>query len=105
LPYINNRVPLLSFALKILNKLIRERDWSVQEVSYILLQLSVQMFLQQLVSLDCRLEDNQQDLIVLKSGGLTAGRPVLQRYRDRFTDKSPDFLGLTDLSLYDCLRL
>jgi hypothetical protein len=37
LPYINNRVPLLSFVSKILNKLIRERDWSAQEVCYILL--------------------------------------------------------------------
>jgi hypothetical protein len=63
------------------------------------------MFLWQLVSFDCRLEDNQQDLIVLKLKGLTAGRPVLQRYRDRFTDKSPNFLSLADLSLYNCLRL
>jgi hypothetical protein len=105
LPYVNDRVPLLSFASKILNKLIGERDWSAQEVSHILLQLPVQMSSRQLVSLDCRPEDNQQDLIVLESGGLTAGRSVLQRYRDRFTDKSPDFPGLADLSLYNCLRL
>jgi hypothetical protein len=59
----------------------------------------------QLVSLDYRPEDNQQDLIVLESGGLTAGWSVLQRYRDRFTDKSPDFPGLADLLLYNCLRL
>jgi hypothetical protein len=35
--YVNNRAPLLSFVLKLLNKLIRERDWLAQEVSYILL--------------------------------------------------------------------
>jgi ATP-dependent DNA helicase PIF1 len=28
LPYTNDRAPLLSFASKMLNKLIRERDWS-----------------------------------------------------------------------------
>jgi ATP-dependent DNA helicase PIF1 len=40
--YINNRTPLLSFVSKMLNKLISERDWLAQEVSYILLQLLVQ---------------------------------------------------------------
>jgi ATP-dependent DNA helicase PIF1 len=37
LPCINDRAPLLSFVSKMLNKLIGERDWSAQEVSYILL--------------------------------------------------------------------
>jgi hypothetical protein len=63
------------------------------------------MSLRQLVSLDCCLEDNQQDLIVLESKGLTASWSVLQRYRDCFTNKSPDFPGLADLLLYNCLRL
>ena len=39
--YINDQAPLLSFVSKMLNKLIRERDWLAQEVSYILLQLLV----------------------------------------------------------------
>jgi hypothetical protein len=54
---INDRAPLLSFVSKMLNKLIRERDWSAQEVSHILLQLLVQKSSQMLVSLDCRLEE------------------------------------------------
>jgi ATP-dependent DNA helicase PIF1 len=41
LPYINNWTPLLSFVSKMLNKLIGERNWLAQEVSYILLQLLV----------------------------------------------------------------
>jgi ATP-dependent DNA helicase PIF1 len=40
--YTNERVPLLSFVSKMLNKLIGERDWSTQEVSHNLLQLPVQ---------------------------------------------------------------
>ena len=40
LPYANTRAPLLSFVLKLFNKLIGERDWSAQEVSHILLNLS-----------------------------------------------------------------
>ena len=41
LPYIHDQAPLLSFVSKMLNRLIGERDWSSQEVSYILLQLLV----------------------------------------------------------------
>jgi ATP-dependent DNA helicase PIF1 len=41
LPYVNDRAPLLSFVSKMLNKLIGERDWSAQEVSYLLLRLPV----------------------------------------------------------------
>jgi ATP-dependent DNA helicase PIF1 len=54
LPYINDRALLLSFVSKILNKLIGERDWSAQEVLYILLQLPVQKSSWMLVGLDCR---------------------------------------------------
>jgi hypothetical protein len=39
--YTNKQVLLLSFILKMLNKLIKEQDWFAQEVSYILLQLLV----------------------------------------------------------------
>src|SRR3984885_13885943 len=86
LPHINNRAPLLSFVSRMLNKLIRERDWSAQEVSHILLQLPVQKSSRMLASLDCRPEDIQQDLIVLESGEVTAQRLVLRRYQDRLTD-------------------
>jgi hypothetical protein len=63
------------------------------------------MFSWQLVSLNYYLKNNQQDLIILKSEGLIASWSVLQKYRDCFTDKSPDFLGLADFLLYNCLRL
>ena len=53
LPYTNERAPLLSFVSKMLNKLIGERDWSVQEVSHILLQLLVQESSCFVVMLDC----------------------------------------------------
>jgi ATP-dependent DNA helicase PIF1 len=56
LPYTNKRVPLLSFVSKMLNKLIGEWDWSAQEVSHNLLQLSVQESSRSVVTLDCRPE-------------------------------------------------
>ena len=34
LSYVNDRAPLLSFVSKMLNKMIAEHDWSVQEVSH-----------------------------------------------------------------------
>jgi hypothetical protein len=68
LPYVNNRAPLLLFVSKMLNKVIAECDWSAQEVSHILLQLSVQSSSQVMVSLDCCPGDMQSNLIVLESG-------------------------------------
>jgi ATP-dependent DNA helicase PIF1 len=104
LPYINDRAPLLSFVSKMLNKLIGERDWSAQEVSHILLQLPVQKSSRILISLDCRPEEDQRDLIVLESGEVTAQRSALRRYRDRLADTQNGNTALPDLSLFDCLR-
>ena len=72
-----------------LNKLIGERDWSAQEVSHLLLQLPVQNSSRGVVSLDCRPEEVQDDLIVLESGDISVKRSVLQRYRDRLPIPPP----------------
>ena len=86
LPYVNNWAPLLSFVSKMLNKVIAERDWLAQEAFHILLQLPVQSSSRAVVSLNCRPEDMQFNLIVLESGQISAKRSVLQRYRDRLAD-------------------
>jgi ATP-dependent DNA helicase PIF1 len=104
LPYVNDRVPLLSFVSRMLNKLIGERDWSAQEISHILLQFPVQKSSRVLVNLDCRPEEVQRDLIVLESGEVSAQRSPLQRYRDRLADTGNGNAALLDLSLFDCLR-
>jgi len=105
LPYVNDRAPLLSFVSKMLNKLIGERDWSAQEVSHLLLRLPVQGSSREVISLDCRPEQRQDDLIILESGELTAQRSVLQRYRDRLTDTGNGNIALLALTLFDCLQL
>jgi ATP-dependent DNA helicase PIF1 len=56
-----------------------------------------------LISLDCRPQKEQQELIVLESGSVTAGRSILQRYCDRLTD-APGSRALLTLSLYEWLR-
>lgn len=104
LPYLNDQAPLLSFVSRMLNKLIGERDWSAQEVSHLLLQLPVQKASRALVTLDCRPEHMQQDLIALESGEITTQRSVLQRYRDRLKDTANGNAALPGLSLFDCLR-
>jgi ATP-dependent DNA helicase PIF1 len=104
LPRISDRAPLLSFVSRMLNKLIRERDWSAQEVSHLLLQLPVQKSSRMLVSLDCRPEEVQHDLIILESGEVTAQRSAVQRYRHRLADTRNKNPALLRLSLFDCLR-
>ena len=68
-----------------LNKLIGERDWSAQEVSHILLQLPVQESSRSVVTLDCRPEQSQDNLIVLEDGDITTQRSPTKRYQDRNT--------------------
>ena len=78
--YTNEQAPLLSFVLKMLNKLIGERDWSAQEVSHILLQLPVQESSRSVVTLDCRPEQSQDNLIVLEDGDIMTQRSPIKRY-------------------------
>src|SRR5580692_1433760 len=104
LPHINDRAPLLSFVSRMLNKVVAERDWSAQEVSHILLQLPVQSSSWAVVSLDCRPENQQANLIVLESGEVSAKRSVLQRYRDCLSDMDNSNAALQNLSLFQCLR-
>jgi ATP-dependent DNA helicase PIF1 len=80
LPYTNSRAPLLSFVSKLLNKLIGERDWSAQEVSHILLHLPSQDSSRQVVTVDCRPEEVQDDAITVEGETVTARRSPLRRY-------------------------
>jgi ATP-dependent DNA helicase PIF1 len=105
LPYLNDRVPLLSFVSRMLNKLIGERDWSAQEVSHILLNLPVQKASRDTITLDCRPEEAQDSLVVLESGDVTAQQSVLQRYKSRLTDViEARRTAVTGLTLFECLR-
>jgi hypothetical protein len=55
------------------------------------------------VSLDCRLEEVQRDLIILESGEVIAQRSTLQSYRDRLIDIRNGNVALLGLSLFGCL--
>jgi hypothetical protein len=60
LPYVSDRRPITSFAARLLNKLVGERDWSAQEISHILLKIPQQKSTRQCMVLDCR-PDQAQD--------------------------------------------
>jgi hypothetical protein len=46
--------PLLSFSSYLMNKLIAERDYLAQKISYLLLNISLQEETQMVVHIDCR---------------------------------------------------
>ena len=105
IPHINNRSPLLSFVSKMLNKLIGERDWSAQEISYFLLRLDFQRGSRQCITLDCRPEELQKNLMAIDSdsGELKSQRSPTKHYRDRVKDSNNEDLrgGVT---LFDWIR-
>ncbi|MGH7240097.1 MAG: hypothetical protein ACREHG_08535, partial [Candidatus Saccharimonadales bacterium] len=103
LPHVSSRAPLLSFASKMLNKLIAERDWSAQEVSHFLLNIPAQESSRQVITLDCRPEEVQNDVILVEEDTTTARRSALQRYQTRLTD-APGASTLTDITLFEWLR-
>lgn len=59
LPRLSDNKPLVSLAAKLLNKLVEERDWSVQEVSFLLLGNPLVECSRVFVTLDCRLPTEQ----------------------------------------------
>jgi ATP-dependent DNA helicase PIF1 len=87
---------------KLLNKLVGERDWSAQEVSHILLGLPMQDSSRDVVTLDCRPEEVQNDMITVEDETVTTKRSPLRRYQDRLTDQVNQ--ALADVSLFDWLR-
>jgi ATP-dependent DNA helicase PIF1 len=87
---------------KLLSKLIGERDWSAQEVGHILLGLPLQESSRQVVTLDCRPEEVQNDAITVEDEAVKVTRSPLQRYQDRLTDQVNP--ALARVTLFEWLR-
>ena len=89
LPSINTNRPVLSAVTKLMNQLIAERDWSAQEVCHILLDLPLQHGSRQVLNVDVRPEDQQDQRFVFGDSGDGEERPVrqgkscLQKYKER----------------------
>jgi hypothetical protein len=62
--------------------LIGERDWSSQEVSYLLFGIPLHSGSRQIITFDCRPEDSIGTIVDFEEGA-TPGKPILQKYRER----------------------
>jgi hypothetical protein len=74
--------PQLSFATKIVNRLIGERDWSSQEVSHLLFGIPLFSGSRQVITFDSRPEDSIGTIVDL-DGDANPGKRILQKYRER----------------------
>lgn len=81
----NNTIqPQLSFATKIVNRLIGERDWSAQEVSHLLFGIPLFSSSRQVITFDCRPEQDIGTIVDLDDDNPSnAGKPILQKYKER----------------------
>ena len=77
--------PTLSFATKLINRLIGERDWSAQEVCHLLLEIPLTRSSRQVITFDCRPEEQQAVMLELDENGdeQPSGKSILQKYRER----------------------
>ena len=78
LPGVSHRQPLISFASKIMNKLISERDYSAQEIAHLLLNIPLQEGTRVVIPVDCRPLDLQSRLIRLNK---TEMSNLINRYQ------------------------
>jgi ATP-dependent DNA helicase PIF1 len=59
MPFVNEDRAVLLLISKVMNKLVGERDWSVQKVSHLLLNLPVCNSTRSVINVDCRPESEQ----------------------------------------------
>ena len=82
-PHMNSGAPVLSLTAKLLNKLVDERDYSAQEVSHILLRLDMQHASRQVVGLNCRPLNQQDEMVTVEGHGMKKGQSPCEHYLDR----------------------
>jgi ATP-dependent DNA helicase PIF1 len=83
LPKVTSRRPLVSFAAKIMNKALAERDWSAMEVSHLLLNLPLQEGSRTVRPVDCRPHDGQASTVIHDDGSIQTSKSLHQKYIDR----------------------
>jgi hypothetical protein len=87
-----------------LNKLIGERDWSAREISHFMLSFPAQECSRRVITLDCRLAKDQNDLISVEEETITARQSLPQQCQARLTD-TPGASLLPMVTLFGWLRL
>jgi ATP-dependent DNA helicase PIF1 len=106
---VSDRRPITSFAARLLNKLVGERDWSAQEISHILLKIPQQKSTRQCMVLDCRPDQAQDRHIRFDDGeagedmAVKEGLSAYKRYKLRIEHASGGE-HLRDVTLIDWLQ-
>jgi len=106
---VSDRRPITSFAARLLNKLVGERDWSAQEISHILLKIPQQKSTRQCMVLDCRPDQAQDRHIRFDDGeagedmGVKEGLSAYKRYKLRI-EHANGGEHLRDVTLIDWLQ-
>ncbi|KAI0536658.1 hypothetical protein GGR58DRAFT_380467 [Xylaria digitata] len=83
LPRISDRRPLLSLVMKMMNKLVGERDMSSQEIMHMLFNLPLQQSSRTAQSVDCRAEEFQPHQYIAEGGEVSHGNSLLEKYKKR----------------------
>lgn len=102
LPHVKDRSSILSYASKLLNRLVAERDYSAQEVAHGLLSLPFSDSSRQYVWLDCRPDTDNPRAVAIEeeTGELAELSGPLARYRARPMDS----VQVANLTLFEALR-
>ena len=103
----SDRNPFLSTAMKMVNRLIAERDWSAQEMNHICLGLDLVKCNREFATLDLRPNNEQVTTVDVEEGELTQkGRSWLEKYTKRmeYERQNGDDSNLAEVSLFDFVR-
>jgi ATP-dependent DNA helicase PIF1 len=105
LPFVKDTNSMTSFATKLMNSLVGERDYSAQEVCHLLMGSPLTHCSRTFVSVDCRPEQAQVVTFAFQNGAQPSeepecdninfkqGRSVLEKYRSRLPiDKSVSYI-------------
>ncbi|KAL6404469.1 ATP-dependent DNA helicase PIF1 [Ilyonectria robusta] len=110
-PRVKDHNPLISFMLKLLNQLVAERDYSKQEVSYLLLGLPLQEGSRTCLYVDCRNPDRHSRSLRIDGDEVDEAPNVYEKYCQRsealedLTYEGLDLLGRRDIDVnYDWTR-
>lgn len=100
--YTNTRIPLLYFVSKLFNKLVSKYDQSIQEVSYLLLDLLYQDTTYQVIIVNYQPKKVQHNLITITDETVQAQQSLLCCYQDYITDQVN--LALANMTLFEQLQ-
>ena len=103
----SERNPFLSTAMKMMNRLIGERDWSTQEINHLCLGLNLVEYNREFVSLGLHPNDEQTETVEVEDGEiLTKGLSWLDKYkiRNTYTPHTNNERLVDELTLFEFAR-